>query len=76
MKNEVLQGITSSYAAGGRRRRRRRCYRVCKQLRCDEPLGGRVWTGMTKQTAYEPHTFRRLKSTLRVLFDGLGMTYG
>jgi hypothetical protein len=32
--------------------------------------------GMTKQTAYEPHTFRRLKSTLRVLFDGLGMTYG
>ena len=29
--------------------------------------------GLTKQTANEPHTFERLKSTLRVLFDGLDM---
>lgn len=31
--------------------------------------------GLTKQTANEPHTFERLKSTLRVLFDGLDMIY-
>jgi len=30
---------------------------------------------LTKQTANEPHTFERLKSTLRVLFDGLDMIY-
>jgi len=35
---------------------------VCKQLRCDGPLDGRVWTGMTKQSANEPHTLKRLIS--------------